>query len=137
MTAPEELLAAFTGPVDCRRCESGPVRLMLVGRSADRTETIWLAFEGTAPENLPALIESATVQCASAQQYRIASQDRSWLVTAARVHLHRDVAAAFYEAVPPRTVPWLKRLAWRAGLLVAASPAGRWLIRAPKKDSPA
>ncbi|HTU59802.1 MAG TPA: hypothetical protein VMF89_15225 [Polyangiales bacterium] len=137
MTASEIRLAVFTGPVECRRCESGPVGLVLVGRSADRMESIWLAFEGIAPADLPAVIENAAVQRTAAQQYRIASQDRSWAVAAARVHLHRDVSTAFYGAVPPRAVPWLKRLAWRAGLIVAASPAGRWLIRAAKKDSPA
>ena len=137
MSASEAPLAAFTGPVDCRRAESGPIGLMLIGRSADRPERIWLAFEGVAPRDLPALIESATVQRTSAQHYQIASQERAWTLTAARVHLHRDVSAVFCAALPPRPVPLLKRLLWALGLIVAASPAGRWLIRAPKKDSPA
>ena len=135
MTASDARVAAFTGAVDCRRGESGPIGLMLVGRSADRPETIWFAFESAAPPDLPAVIESAIVERSCGQQYRITSQDRSWVVSAARVHVHRDVSAVFYAAVPPRTVPLLKRVLWRAGLIVAASPAGRWLIRAPKKDS--
>jgi len=43
-------------------------------------------------------------------------------------HIHREVAGAFYKALPPRPVPLRKRLFWRVMLGLAATSAGRWLL---------
>jgi hypothetical protein len=41
---------------------------------------------------------------------------------------HEDVRAAVAAAIPPRRVPWRKRLFWAAVLRLLASPRGRaWL----------
>ena len=42
---------------------------------------------------------------------------------------HRDVGVQFYRAVPPRPVPWRKRLFWRALLAFAATPVAALLLR--------
>jgi hypothetical protein len=130
MTSPAALVVAFKGRVHCRRDVSGPLGLTLVGCSADRSETVWLAFHGEAPHDLPAVLESAAVQRLGTQEYSITTEDRRWTVVASRVHMHRDVSPAFYAAVPPRRVPLFKRVLWTVGLAVAASPLGRyWLNR--------
>jgi hypothetical protein len=49
------------------------------------------------------------------------------------VHLHRDLAAQFYRAIPPRPAPWAKRVFWRLVLGLAASRAGLALLRALRR----
>jgi len=41
------------------------------------------------------------VEHLGANQYRIASPPREWVIAAAAVHLHREIAAQFYRAIPP------------------------------------
>ena len=43
--------------------------------------------------------------------------------------LHREVAAAFFEALPSQPIRWTQRLFWRSVLALAATSAGRWLLR--------
>ena len=54
-------------------------------------------------------------------QYRIGAGARSWQISAPAVHLHREIAAQIYRAIPPRPVPWAKRMFWRAVLALAGS----------------
>lgn len=54
-----------------------------------------------------------------AEQAAVAASDRG----------HRDVTAEFYRAVPPRAVPWRKRLFWRAVLALAATPVATLILR--------
>jgi hypothetical protein len=130
MTARAETFVAFSGPVECHRDESAPIRLTLIGASSDGSERVILGLEGRAPADLPATLAAPTVQRIAPREYAITSGERSWVVTATRAHLHRDVSAAFYAAVPPRRVPWHKRTLWNVGLAFAASPLGRrWLRR--------
>lgn len=119
----------FWGWISCRRDGEGPLGLILVGRTQDRPdEPVQMAFACPAPADLPEALEDATVERLGARQYRISSGDRSWTVSAV-AHLHREVATAFYKALPPRPVPFRKRLFWRVLLGLAANPAGRWLLR--------
>jgi hypothetical protein len=86
-----------------------------------------MAFSCQAPLDLPEALEDASVERLGSRQYRISSGDRSWTLDAV-AHLHREVATAFYRALPPRPVPFRKRLFWRVLLARAANPAGRWLL---------
>ncbi len=45
------------------------------------------------------------------------------------MHLHREIAAQFYRAIPPRPVPLLKRWFWRVVLALATSRAGLAALR--------
>jgi hypothetical protein len=123
-------LVTFCGEVECRFDGCGPLGLILSGHTTQRPEeVVHLAFAGAAPADFPRTLDNATIEPPSAQSYRISSGARSWTVNARAAHLHREVAAAFYQAVPTPPVRWTQRLFWRIVLALAASAAGRWLLR--------
>jgi hypothetical protein len=127
-------VVAFRGGVSCR-CDSGePLGLTLVGWTSEHPEEkVSLAFSGRAPQMLPEVLEDATVDRLGEERYRISSGPREWVVEARAVHLHREIATAFYRAIPPRAVPWSKRLFWRLVLGMAASNWGRRLLLALRR----
>ncbi len=123
-----ELLATFPGPVACRRGEAVP-GFTLSGETAERPgEPTTLTFAGTAPADLPETLAAVRVERATAGEYVIAAGTRSWTI-AGGVELHREVAPAFYRALPPRPMPWARRLSLRAMLALAATRAGLALLR--------
>jgi hypothetical protein len=128
-----ELVAAFRGPVTCTRAAAVPA-LTLRGDSAQPPggETA-LAFSATALPDLPDTLQDAVVERLGSGQYRIVSASREWLISAGAVHLHREIAARFFRAIPPRPVPWRKRLFWRVVLALAASRAGLAALRALRR----
>jgi hypothetical protein len=118
----------FLGWISCRRDGEGPLGLILVGRTKDRPdEAMQMAFACPAPLDLPEALEEATVERLGPRQYRLSSGDRTWTLDGV-AHVHREVASAFYKAVPPRPVPFRKRLFWRVMLGLASTAAGRWLL---------
>jgi hypothetical protein len=121
----DEPVLRFAGRVRVLKSTSGPLGVTLIGAvSAD--EIVHLALRGP-PADLPAQLEAPELwTCASG--YRLSAGERTWHVPASAVFLHRDVGAAFYRAVPPRRVPWRKRLIWRALLALLATPLGRWWL---------
>ena len=124
-----ERLASFRGAVRCARAHAVP-GLTLSGNTAEApAEPTTLAFSGSAPADLPETLMDAVVEHLGGAQYRIGEGTRSWLVTASAVHLHREIAAQFYRAIPPRAAPWAKRMFWRAVLALSASRAGLTLLR--------
>jgi hypothetical protein len=124
-----EVLATFRGPVSCRRAADIP-RLTLTGRTTEAPdEDTAVAFSAAAPAELPDTLEDVVVERLSEAQCRISSAPRAWLVNAAAVHVHGEIAAQFYRAIPPRAAPWTKRLMWRFVLALAASRAGIALLR--------
>jgi len=121
-------IVGFRGGVSCRR-DDGPLGLTLIGRAADRREEVaTLAFSGAAPPGLPEALEDAVVEQVEAGRYRIWSGTREWSFSARSVHLHREVSSTFYRAIPPRIVPWHKRLFWRVVLALAATRMGKALL---------
>ena len=128
-----ERLAAFRGQVHCERTVAVP-GLTLRGISAEPSaEPTSLAFSGFPPADLPETLDDARVEHLGGPQYRIAERARSWLITASAVHLHREVAAQFYHAIPPRRAPWVKRMFWRTVLALGASRVGLGLLRALRR----
>ncbi|HVY80892.1 MAG TPA: hypothetical protein VG994_07925 [Steroidobacteraceae bacterium] len=122
-------IVRFSGWISCRRDGEGPLGLILVGRTKDRPdEAVQMAFACPAPVDLPDALEEARVERLGTRQYRLSSGDRSWILDGV-AHVHREVASAFYKAVPPRPVPLRKRLFWRVMLGFAGTAAGRWLLR--------
>lgn len=133
MTDPpaQRLVAAFRGPVACRRDGGIRAGLTLIGASADGpAETLILTFMGPAPEDLPGTLSAPSVVALDGQCYRIASPPRDWLLCASAMYMHRDAGAAFYRAIPPRPVPLTKRVFWRLVLALARRPAGRRVLTA-------
>jgi hypothetical protein len=122
-------VATFRGGVSCRRDTVGPLGLTLIGWTLDHPEEkVWLAFSGRAPTGLPEVLEDPTVDQLGVGRYRISSAPREWLVEASAVHVHREIATAFYRAIPPRVAPWSKRLFWRVVLGMAASRWGKRVL---------
>jgi hypothetical protein len=125
-----ERLASFRGTVRCTRAAHVPA-LTLTGMTAEAPdEPTTLAFSSAAGE-FPATLQDPVVERLADGRWRIASASGEWLLPASPAHLHRDVAARFYQAIPPRPAPWKKRAFWRVVLALAASRAGiatlRWL----------
>ena len=128
-----EPVVTFRGAVSCR-CAPGPLGLTLTGGTPERPgEPTALAFSAAAPAGFPDTLDNAVVERLGADQYRIASPPREWVIAATAVHLHREIAAQFYRAIPPRPVPRLKRWLWRVVLALAASRAGLAALRALRR----
>ncbi|HKT75041.1 MAG TPA: hypothetical protein VJQ47_19300 [Steroidobacteraceae bacterium] len=127
-------IVSFRGGVSCRRETSGPLGLILIGRTSDaRHEAASLAFCGVAPADLPEAIEDPSIECARSGHYRITAGPRQWYVVARSVYLHREVASRFYEAIPPRKVPWHKKVFWSVVLRLVASERGKRLLLALRR----
>jgi hypothetical protein len=128
-----ERLATFRGEVHCERADAVP-GLTLRGVSAEPpAEPTALAFSGFPPADLPDTLEDAQVEHLGGAQYRIAGRSGSWLIEASAVHLYREVATQFYQAIPPRRAPWAKRMFWRTVLALGASRVGLGLLRALRR----
>jgi hypothetical protein len=124
-------VAAFRGVVRCRRDSAGPLEITLEGRAADAAgEPLSVAFSGATDPGLPDTFEEVMVERVGPTRYRIAAGARDWLMEAAAVHLHRDVARAFYQALPPRPAPFGRRLVFRLALGLARSRIGLAVLRA-------
>jgi hypothetical protein len=124
----------FRGRVTCRR-EPGPLGLTLAGEGS-AAGTTYLALAGEAPADLPAELLSPEVLQLAPGRYRIACDASEWVILAHGHFLYRDVSRDFYAAVPPRRVPWRKRLFWKAVLWLAGTGAGRRLLAPPERRGP-
>lgn len=134
MTPEPYRVVTFRGGVSCRREPDGPLGLTLVGWTADHPdERMTVAFSGQAPDSLPEVLEDPTVYRIDPRRYRITSTPREWIIEATAVHVHREVATAFYRAIPPRPVPWGKRLFWRVVLPLVGSSLGKRLLLALRR----
>jgi hypothetical protein len=119
----------FRGWSACRRDGEGPLGLILLGSTPDRPgEVVQLAFAGRAAADLPEALEDVTVERVAEGRYRIASGPREWMLDGV-VHVHREFGKAFYKAVPPRLVPWRKRMFWRVALKLASVGFVQRLLR--------
>lgn len=123
---PPSPLAAFGGPVSCRRTAAA---LTLSGSAADSADDrlIVTLIRPSAPE-LPDTLVAVSVRAIDERHYRISSASGDWIVAATSLHLHRDIGRAFYRAVPPRPVPLAKRFFWRVVLALAGTRAGKRLL---------
>ena len=120
----------FRGVVSCRTDHVGPLGLTLVGRTVGRPDEVaCLSLTCAPPAGIPEALEEAEVERIDDHHYRITAGEREWMVSARAAHLHREVAAAFYQAIRPRPAPARKRLFWRLVLTLAARPGGLALLR--------
>lgn len=135
-------LASFRGAVTASRAEHAPLGLTLTGTTAgsaaEAGEPTELAFSGAAPA-LPALLRDVAVsRGADGGHYRLSAagadgERDEWPLEARAAHLHHDVGGPFYRALPPRAVPWSRRLMWALLLRLAASRAGLSLLAALRR----
>jgi hypothetical protein len=130
---PASPLAAFRGPVACRRAANV---LTLSGWAADSAEErLILTFVSSSIPEMPDSLSSATVHALGERDFRITSAARDWSVEATSFHVHRDIGEAFYRAIPPRPTPLRKRLFWRLLLALAATTAGKRLLLSLRRPS--
>ena len=128
-----ETLAIFRGAVRCRHAGHAP-QLTLSGNAAEAPGgEMTVAFSMLAPDDCPDTLAEVVVEQLGGARYRIRSGSQEWPINAAAVHLHREVAAEFYRALPPRPAPWVKRAFWRIVLALAASRAGLAALRALRR----
>jgi hypothetical protein len=119
-------LAAFRGAVRCRRASNA---LTLSGPAGDsEDERLILTFIGSGPVGLPDSLAAAEVLALDEHHFRIIAPAGSWQVEASSAHVHRDIDAAFYRAIPPRQAPLKKRLFWRFVLMLAGTRTGKRLL---------
>lgn len=105
--------------------------LTLNGAALDApAQRLVLTFTDVAPGDVPATVTGARVTVVDGQTYQLESPPEHWLIRARALHVHRDVRADFFQAVPPRRVPLAKRLCWRALLWLAARRSGLRLLGA-------
>lgn len=115
------------GRVTSRRGEI-PLGLILAGTASDRPgEEVQFAFSAAAPNDIATELDDVRIDRLDERHHRIVGGARQWTVQGI-AHVHRDVGKSFYEAVPPRIVPWHKRAFWRLALGVAASKIGRRVL---------
>ena len=117
------LLAAFRGAVACRRTAGA---LILSGYAADSTtDRLILTLVSSSIPDIPDSLTAVILTAAGDGRYRIASESWELVVEATSLHVHRDVGTVFYRAVPPRPVPFTKRLFWLAVLWLAGTRTGK------------
>jgi hypothetical protein len=127
-------LAAFRGPVSCRREPQGALGLTLAGRAADEPgDVLTVAFTGRAPAQLPDTLADPVIESDAPGEYRIHCGAGVWRIAAAAVHLHRDIAPRFYRALPPRPAPRARRFGYRVLLALAASRLALAALRALRR----
>jgi hypothetical protein len=130
LNVPAEILR-FEGPVKWE-AGPGPAGLTLLGRIVEpdgQTTAAQLSLICREAPDLPAnLLQDLTVETPSAGEVLLRSGAREWRVHCNTWQLHRDVGETFYAAIPPRRMPWTRRLSWRLLLGVAATSPGRWLL---------
>lgn len=130
-TASPSPLAAFRGPVACRRARNA---LTLTGAAADSADDILiLTLTASTASDLPDSLSAATVHALDAGRYRLVSGSREWIVAATSLHVHRDIGRMFYRAIPPRIAPLTKRIFWRIVLALAGTRAGKRLLLAARR----
>lgn len=124
--APTSPLAAFRGPLACRRTVNA---LTLSGAAADcADEVLILTFISPAAPELPESLSAAALSALDEHRYRISCASGDWVIEAASLHVHRDMGAAFRRAIPPRPAPLVKRLFWRWVMALAGNRAGKRLL---------
>jgi hypothetical protein len=127
-------VAQFRGTVHCRREPRGPLGLELTGRAIGADAEQSVAFSGAAaPGDLPEVLENLVVVRTGEREFRLLSAGGAWTLTAAAVHVHTDLSAPFYKAIPPQPAPLARRLLFGTALFLARTRAGLMLLRALRR----
>jgi len=117
----------LVGEVRSLRIPSGPLRTLLLGRDGEGRPTE-VALAGASREPLPEILPAVRVEVGDAG-VRMIGASGEFDVAAASVHIHRDLSGTLRAVIPPRPVPLLRRLFWGLALTLAASAAGRAVLR--------
>jgi hypothetical protein len=116
--------------VDCLR-STGPGRLQwrLSGRLASGGSLL-VDVSGPSATVLPARLADALLEPDGSDGWRLSGGGHSFPLPHSQVFVHEDLGAAMRAAIPPRRVPWSRRLFWNAVFLLMRSDTTRsWLLR--------
>jgi hypothetical protein len=134
-------LADFAGAVGVHLMNSGALRLALEGRDwQGRRMSVVFAQPRDVPQmprqlhDVRVALEAANAVPAGGRGVHITAREGAYLVAVAGIHVHRDLTDELRRVVPPRAAPWRKRVLWRALLALAASTAGRRLLRGIRRN---
>ena len=85
---------------------------------------------GSAAPELPSRLSDAVLEPAGPDGWQLIGGGRSFLLPHSRVFVHEDLGAAMQAAIPPRRVPWSRRIFWQIVFLLMRSDTTRaWLLR--------
>lgn len=65
----------------------------------------------------------------SGDDWWLEAAGKRWLLPTVRVFVHRDIGGPALAAIPPRRVPWGKRLFWSTLLALLRTETGRRWVR--------
>lgn len=125
------MIASLSG-VRAVRPATGPLNLVLEGREVGTcSNATEIAFEGAAGD-VPDDLEYAEVNPAGANggAWSVRTARGEFVIHARAAYLHRDVSVVLQSLLPRQEPPRLRRLAWAWLPRIAASAAGRRLLRA-------
>ena len=140
-----DLLVRFRGPVSVEREPHAALGVTLAGECEfaspplARAEPTRVAFSGVAGAALPGALEDVTVSRAAPGHYDIdaaptaGTAHKSVSLAARAAHVHHDVGAWFYRALPPRPVPLARRILLGLILKLAGSRTGLKLLAALRR----
>ena len=137
-------LITFAGPVHCERAH-GAINLVLRGfaraTQGPRGGVSEVLFSGASTAALPSDLRDVRVIAladepgkpgapdTAPRRFRIESPEVRLELQARSAQLHRDAAAAFFEAVPPPRVPLRLRLGWWLLLTALRIPGAAALVK--------
>ncbi len=115
------------GAIECRR--TGASFVTFIGHT-EGGERAYVTLAVRAPADLPPRIDDGDVDLLDGGRCRVSMAGREWHLDSRQLLVHRDVSGPFYSALPPRRVPFAKRLLYWIMLTAAGSgPGRRWLSR--------
>ena len=127
----------FRGPVD-RVAGRDAIGACLRGMTPDATGTQRLQSTtvlccGTDLAQLPPQLTDPQVECrdlSGSLQLTIHTAVQQWVVSCRSVQVHREVAPAFYAAIPPTPVPlWYRAALWTLPLALKVPGVSRLLAK--------
>lgn len=135
----------FRGEVRCERRDGQALGLVLQGVEAPRAAggeaaAIEVVFGQPRVREFVERLEDAVVEelaprareegTGALRRFAVTGAQHRFELEARSVHVHRDVRAAFFAAVPPRPAPLRRRVFFRLVRALVASRCGRRLLRA-------
>ena len=116
--------------VDCLRATvPGGSQWRLSGSRVDGTRLL-VDIAGAAASELPLRLSDAVLEPAGPEGWQLSGGGRSFLLPHSRIFVHEDLGAAMQAAIPPRRVPWSRRIFWQIVFLLMRSDTTRaWLLR--------
>ena len=113
----DAILAAFNGAARIVRRAQASLPFGIEGVSGG--QKLMLAFTRAPSRETGDVLTDVSVESPGDGRYILRASEGTFELAGARHFLHLDAGSAFYQALPPFSVPWTKRALWRALLILA------------------